>query len=89
MRRTLPAELMDVTPALQAIIITAQVGSNNQLIILVVSNIYMYCDLHCSFMRRFNNSGVEIMSMMSLAHSICKPYVAGSYLLHNILLVYC
>ena len=57
MRRTLPAELMDATAALQAIIITAQVGSNNQLTILVVSNIYMYCDLHCSFMLRFNNSG--------------------------------
>ena len=26
---------------------------------------------------------------MSPAHSICKPHVAGSYLLHNILLVYC
>ena len=36
MRRTLPAELIEATAALQAIIITAQVGSNDQLTILLI-----------------------------------------------------
>ena len=36
MGRSLPAELMDATAALQTIIITAQVGSNEQLTILLV-----------------------------------------------------
>ena len=42
MKRTLPAELMDETAALQARITTAQVGSNRQLTIVLVYNLKQY-----------------------------------------------